>query len=116
LCLHLGARVFAWNGVTDPAFARTHFPATLCFWGDLVEACRRGAQWLDFGASGGVNSLAGFKKYFGAELMPRGFYVADSRLLGALRWGGATLGRLRGGTARRWHDGSTGQPRSGGPS
>ncbi|MFT5315036.1 MAG: hypothetical protein ACI9UK_000866, partial [Candidatus Krumholzibacteriia bacterium] len=28
LCLHLGDVVFAWNGVTDPEFARTHFPAT----------------------------------------------------------------------------------------
>jgi hypothetical protein len=104
LCLHLGERVFAWNGVTDPAFARTHFPATLCFWGDLVEACRRGAQWLDFGASGGVHSLAGFKKYFGAETMDRGFYVSDSLAMRLLRRGAARTAGLRGGTDTRWHD------------
>jgi hypothetical protein len=115
LCLHLGDRVFAWNGVTDPAFARTHFPATLCFWGDLVEACRRGAKWLDFGASGGVNSLAGFKKYFGADLMERGFYVNDSAGLKTLRRFGDLAGRAQQGVSRRWHDGATGKPRAGGP-
>ncbi len=114
VCLHLGDRVFAWNGVTDPAFARTHFPATLCFWGDLVEACRRGAQWLDFGASGGVNSLAGFKRYFGAEVMERGFYVNDSSSMKTLRGVGEIVGRLRSQTRRRWHDGATGKSRSGG--
>lgn len=115
LCLHQGDRVFAWNGVTDPTFARTHFPATLCFWGDLVEACRRGAKWLDFGASGGVNSLAGFKKYFGAELMERGFYVNDSSGLKSLRRFGNLAGRARQGASGRWHDGATGKPRAGGP-
>ncbi len=115
LCLHQGERVLAWNGVTDPALARTHFPATLCFWGDLVEACRRGAQWLDFGASGGVNSLAGFKRYFGAELMTRGFYVADTSPLRLLRRGGQLVQSLGQRTQRRWHDGATGKPRQGGP-
>ncbi len=114
LCLHLGERVFAWNGVTDPEFARSHFPATLCFWGDLVEACHRGARWLDFGASGGVNSLAGFKKYFGAELMERGFYVSDSPGLQAMRRLGNLLGRARQGGESRWHDGATGPRRTGG--
>ena len=115
LCLHLGERVFAWNGVTDPAFARTHFPATLCFWGDMVEACRRGAAWLDFGASGGVHSLAGFKKYFGAEEMARGFYVSDSPQMHALRRVRGLADRAQAGAARRWHDGATGEPRPGGP-
>ncbi len=116
LCLHLGPRVFAWNGVTDPAFARTHFPATLCCWGDLVEACRRGASWLDFGASGGMESLAGFKKYFGAEMQTRGFYVNDSRRMRALRGAGELVGRTRQGATTRWHDGTTGKPGEGEPS
>ena len=115
LCLHQGDRIFAWNGVTDPAFARTHFPATLCFWGDLTEACRRGAKWLDFGASGGINSLSGFKKYFGAELMERGFYVNDSAGLKVLRRLGDLGGRAKDGASDRWHDGATGKPRAGGP-
>jgi len=115
LCLHLGERVFAWNGVTDPAYARSHFPATLCFWGDLVEACRRQARWLDFGASGGIHSLSGFKRHFGAELMPRGFYVNDSIDLRVLRRIGSLVQRVRHGAERRWHDGRTGQRRSGGP-
>jgi len=114
LCLHLGARVFAWNGVTDPAFARSHFPATLCCWGDLVEACRRGAQWLDFGASGGVHSLTGFKRYFGAEVMARGFYVNDSSSLRLLRGAADLVGRARGRTTRRWHDDSTEASAAGG--
>ncbi len=113
LNLHLGDRVFAWNGVTDPACARTHFPATLCFWGDIVEACRRGARRLDVGASGGHDSLEGFKKYFGAETQERGYYVCEG---GALRLARALRARVpaRGGATSRWHDGRTGSPREGG--
>jgi len=109
LNLHYGDRVLAWNGVTDPRYARTHFPATLCFWGDLVEACRRGAAWLDFGGSGSVGSLEGFKKYFGAELQMRGLYVRDSSFVGLMRKGrglwrkGRTVSSLQ-----RWHDARTG--------
>jgi len=102
LNLHHGRRVIAWNGVTDPAFARSHFPATLAVWGDIVEACRRGAAELDLGASGGVVSLAGFKQHFGAREERRGFYrhPAPLRAL-AMRWrekGGGS------GDGRRWHD------------
>lgn len=114
LNLHLGDRVFAWNGVTDPGYARTHFPATLCFWGDIVEACRRGARWLDVGASGGRGSLEGFKNYFGAEAQERGYYVREGA---ALRLARAVRARRQGGAAGdrpRWHDGRTGDPRKGG--
>ncbi len=101
--LHLGDRVFAWNGVTDPAYARTHFPATLCFWGDMVEACRRGALWLDFGASGVAASLSTFKRYFGAQMEERGYYTSEPTVLELAR-------KLRRGLAAsghhgvRWHD------------
>lgn len=104
LNLHRGDWVTAWNGVTDPAYARTHYPATLAVWTDLVEAQRRGARWLDLGASGGRASLEFFKDGFGAETRDRGWYVADTALVRLLR----TLGRARpgrrGGEARRWHD------------
>ncbi|MCB1183438.1 GNAT family N-acetyltransferase, partial [bacterium] len=103
LCLHHGERVFAWNGVTDPAFARSHFPGTLCFWGDVQEACRRGAAWLDIGASGGVHSLEGFKKYLGAEIRPRGWYVAESGPVRVLRRVRERLAAGRGAAPRRWH-------------
>lgn len=109
LNLHYRDRVLAWNGVTDPRYARTHFPATLCFWGDLVEACRRGAEWLDFGGSGSVGSLDGFKKYFGAELQMRGLYVRDSSLVNILRKGRRLWRKTRSAsTSRRWHDPRTG--------
>ena len=105
LNLHYGDRILAWNGVTDPALSRSHFPGTLCFWGDLVEACLRNAAWLDMGGSGGVGSLVGFKKYFGAELQMRGLYVRDSKAAGILRKG-RDLWRRRPGTGStvRWHD------------
>jgi hypothetical protein len=105
LNLNFGPRVMAWNGVTDPAFSRSHFPSTLCFWGDMVEACRRGAAWLDMGGSGGVDSLVGFKKYFGAELQMRGLYVRDSLAAGIIRKG-RDRWRARPGIAPapRWHD------------
>ncbi len=85
LNLHQGNRVIAWNGVTDPAFSRTQFPATLGVWGDIEEACRRQAKWLDMGASGGVVSLEGFKKYFGAILEERALYVNESLLFKTTR-------------------------------
>jgi hypothetical protein len=117
LNLHLGDRVFAWNGVTDPAVARTHFPATLCFWGDIVEACRRGARWLDVGASGGISSLDGFKRYLGAEARARGYYVDEGAAMRSLRTARAMARRPRFGRAapdRRWHDGRDGEPQAGG--
>ncbi len=101
--LHLGDRVFAWNGVTDPEFARTHFPATLCFWGDMVEACRRGALWLDFGASGVASSLLTFKKYFGATMQQRGYYTSESDVLRLARWLRGRYANL-GDRPSRWHD------------
>jgi hypothetical protein len=110
LNLHFGQKVLAWNGVTDPRYARTHFPATLCFWGDLVEACRRGAAWLDLGGSGSVGTLAGFKKYFGAELQMRGLYVRDSSLTGLLRKGRDLWRGKRGiSSPQKWHDSTSGE-------
>jgi CelD/BcsL family acetyltransferase involved in cellulose biosynthesis len=109
LNLHYGDRVLAWNGVTDPSYAKTHFPATLCFWGDMVEACRRGAAFLDLGGSGSVGSLSGFKKYFGAELQARGLYVLDSPAAGLLRKGRDAWRVSRGTIApSRWHDSGPG--------
>lgn len=109
LNLHYGDKVLAWNGVTDPQFAKTHFPATLCFWGDMVEACRRGAAFLDLGGSGSVGSLSGFKKYFGAELQARGLYVLDSPATGLLKKGRDAWRGRRGTIARdRWHDSGSG--------
>ncbi len=112
LNFHLGDRVTAWHGVTDPSLARTHFPATVAVWGDVVEGCRRGARWLDLGGSNGIASLTSFKRGFGAEEQARGWYTNETRLL-------ALLGGLRGlwqrrGDRRRWHDGATGAPRGGG--
>ena len=109
LNLHYGDKVLAWNGVTDPQFAKTHFPATLCFWGDMVEACRRGAAFLDLGGSGSVGSLSGFKKYFGAELQARGLYVLDSPATGLLKKG-RDLWRGGKGTIapKKWHDSGPG--------
>lgn len=104
--IHHGDRVLVWNGVTDPEFAREYFPATVCFWGDLVESCRRGAAWLDLGGSAGVNSLMGFKKYFGAELQVRGLYFNDAPVLRFLKKGREIRKRVLGSSgADRWHDG-----------
>jgi CelD/BcsL family acetyltransferase involved in cellulose biosynthesis len=104
LNLHRGHWVTAWSGVTDPAVARTHFPSTLAVWGDVREACRRGARWLDLGASGGIASLGEFKRTLGAVSRARGWYLAESwprRLLDA------AARRGRGGAERRWHDGES---------
>jgi CelD/BcsL family acetyltransferase involved in cellulose biosynthesis len=70
---HWGDRVTAWNGATLPEH-NDKFPATLLIWTDLVEACRRGATWLDLGGSGGITKLANFKKLLGAEERIRGHY------------------------------------------
>lgn len=101
-------RVIAWNGVTDPQFAKTHFPATLAVWGDIEESCRREARLLDLGGSGGVVSLSGFKKNFGATDEMRGHYVLDSMGMKILRGGRKLLQGLRSGSSdqkpKRWHD------------
>ena len=112
LNLHLGGRVMAWNGVTDPAYARSHFPATVAVWGDIVEACRRGAGGLDLGASGGVVSLSSFKQYFGAREEVRGFYSHPAPLFAGLDFLRTRLRGSRTGGARRWHDHD---PGTGGP-
>jgi len=113
LNLHQGERVIAWNGVTNPEYSRTHYPATLCMWGDIVEACQRGATWLDMGASGGVASLVGFKKYFGAVLEERSLYVNESPLFSLMlkvrdlfQSGSQTAKESpeKKGSLNRWHD------------
>ena len=108
LNLQFKDRVIAWNGVTDPQFARTHFPATLAVWGDIEESCRRRARLLDLGGSGGVVSLEGFKKNFGATSETRGHYVLDSMGMKILRGGRNLLRGLRspssGEAPQRWHD------------
>lgn len=96
LNLVFGDRVIAWNGVTDPAIARSHFPATAAIWGDLQESCRRGARWLDLGGSGGAVKLATFKKSFGAIEEERGWYTSDTAALRLLR-GLRSLAGSRGG-------------------
>ena len=104
--LHHGDRVVAWLGATDPAWARSHFPATVSIWGDLVEACARGASWLDLGGSGGIQSLSGFKKYLGATVRQRGLYLYEKPLARLARrcvhWRHAL--RARSSTPRRVHD------------
>lgn len=109
LNLHLGDRVLAWAGVTDPAHSRTHFPSTLCNWGDLSAACERGARWLDLGASDVAGTLLNFKKFFGAELQLRGFYTSMGP---ALRLAYRVRNRIsqRGEKAGRWHDREQGRP------
>jgi len=107
MCLHYGDLVLAWHGVTDPAFARTHFPATVLVCADLEEACRRGVRWLDLGGSGNQGSLAGFKKFFGAETQLRGLYWKDTPAIGWLRRLRGWLGGQRNGTGGRWHDPTT---------
>jgi hypothetical protein len=115
LNLHYGDRVLAWNGVSDPAYARSHFPATLCFWGDVIEACRLGARCLDLGASGGIQSLGGFKRYFGAETRTRGYYRCEGAGVPWLRGLREGWSARRSGAGGRWHDGRTGRRRRGGP-
>ncbi|HPE05777.1 MAG TPA: GNAT family N-acetyltransferase [Thauera sp.] len=108
LNLHRGPWVTAWSGVTDPALARTHFPSTVAVWGDVEEACRRGARWLDLGASGGIDSLSEFKRSLGARMLPRGWYLAESLPRRALRRVLGQGGAARGGA--RWHDGPGSRP------
>ncbi len=86
LNFHWGDRVTAWNGATLPAHD-DKFPATLLIWADLEEACRRGAAWLDLGGSGGLASLANFKKLLGAQEEVRGHYVLESTLMRVWRRG-----------------------------
>ena len=95
LNLHRGPWVTAWSGVTDPDLARTHFPSTLAVWGDVEEACRRGARWLDLGASSGLATLADFKRTLGAVPRERGWYLAERAPRRLLRRFGGPAPRRR---------------------
>lgn len=104
-----GRGVVTWNGVTDPAYARSHFPSTLAIWGDIVESCRRSAGWLDLGSSGGIDSLVAFKKHCGAQERLRGWYVREPLLVRAALAARDLWRRARPGAAARfsrWHDGT----------
>jgi hypothetical protein len=83
---HWGDRVTAWNGATLPEH-NDKFPATLLIWTDIEEACRRGAAVLDLGASGGIPSLANFKKLLGASEEIRFQYEKAQPLYRWLRCG-----------------------------
>lgn len=110
---HHGQGVVAWNGVTDPAFANTHFPATLAIWGDIEESCRRGANWLDLGSSGGIGSLTNFKKLCGAKDRMRGWYVHETPLIRGAHWVKRHYRRCReltGSGVSRLHDGNSAGP------
>lgn len=71
VCFRHGAEVVAWIGATLPEHAAV-FPATLLVWTDIVEACRRGAQRLDLGGSGGLAGVSRFKALLGARFALRG--------------------------------------------
>lgn len=105
LNLDFGGRVLVWNGVTDPAYARKYFPASICIWGDLVESCLRKATWLDLGGSDGLHTLSGFKRYFGAEMQTRGLYIHNSSLLRLLKTCRDSWRKMNGSSSLdRWHD------------
>lgn len=62
-----GDRLVAWQGAARPDLARTHFLTTLLYWRDLMTACERGLQAVDFGGCVGRDSLWDFKRRCGAE-------------------------------------------------
>jgi hypothetical protein len=95
LCVQHRDRVTAWNGATRPQH-NDKFPATLLIWTDLQEACRRGATWLDLGGSGGIATLANFKKLLGAQTETRLRLTRAPRLLTWLAGWRARRHRRRG--------------------
>ncbi len=91
LLLHEGETVTAWLGATLPGREEL-FPATLLVWGDLQEACARGARWLDLGGHGGQRGVANFKRLLGAQEVMRGLW---RREWFPVRWSRAWRGRGR---------------------
>lgn len=67
---HLGfisrRRLVAWQGAARPDLARTHFLTTLLYWRNLMTACERGLDAVDFGGNVGRDSLWDFKRRCGA--------------------------------------------------
>jgi len=90
-----GRRVTAWNGATL-AEHNDKFPATLLIWTDIVEACQRGAEILDLGGSGGIATLANFKKLLGASEEIRIHYQKTRRCYRWLRQARSLLRRRDG--------------------
>jgi hypothetical protein len=78
-CLHWRDRVYALYGASRRDVARELFPATLLYWQDIVESCRRGVAGLDFGGFGGQAGLRRFKQLMGAREEMRAQYTCDRR-------------------------------------
>lgn len=66
-----GGRLLAWQGAARPDLARSHFLTTLLYWRNVMTACERGLDAVDFGGSVGRDSLWDFKRRCGAEPEPR---------------------------------------------
>lgn len=64
-------RLVAWQGAIRHDLARTHFLTTLLYWQDMVGACARGLEAVDFGGCVGRDSLWDFKRRCGARPEPR---------------------------------------------
>ncbi len=92
---HLGfvsrERLIAWQGAARPDLARTHFLTTLLYWRNLMTACERGLQAVDFGGHVGRDTLWEFKRRCGAEPDPRTQLVRRT-----------TYGRAHGWLADAW--------------
>jgi hypothetical protein len=65
-CVAWRDHVHALYGASRDDRAKELFPATLLYWQDIVEACARGARWLDFGGYAGRSGLQRFKQLMGA--------------------------------------------------
>jgi predicted N-acyltransferase len=71
VCFISRRRLVAWQGAVRPDLARTHFLTTLLYWRNLMTACERGLEAVDFGGNVGRDSLWDFKRRCGAVAEPR---------------------------------------------
>lgn len=86
LNFHFGDRVTAWLGATARN-SKDVFPSTMVVWGDLQEACARGAAVLDLGGSGGLKGVENFKRLLGAGVEERSCWSRTGLLYGAAEAG-----------------------------
>lgn len=75
-----GGRLISWQGGVQDTRESGVFPVVLLYWLDIVAACSRGLDAVDFGGSAGRSGLWDFKRRFGAVPEMRRQFQRRSRL------------------------------------
>lgn len=69
VCLYANRNIMYWHGASLEEFFQVR-PVNLLMYTIMRDGYEQGYSWFDFGSSGGLESVAAFKKSFGATPLP----------------------------------------------